>query len=124
MSNKMDKALLKIRDFVWDSDSIDCSENNCPLENICRDATNRELSCGLCSEFDEKFLWVVKEIEEPSKALISMKEFFEDNCYCSDEGCPLYSMCENAYDKELTNALCGETDDKFISIIGECCEDE
>lgn len=61
MSNKIDKALLKIRDFVWDSD-VDCGEDSCPLEDICGEATNRELSCGLCSEADSRFLEIIKEI--------------------------------------------------------------
>lgn len=61
MSNKMDTMLLKVRDFVWDSDEVDCGEN-CPLSDICCEAENRGLTYNFCSEYDDRFLNIVKEI--------------------------------------------------------------
>lgn len=56
------------------------------------------------------------------KVLIDMKEFICDCCSCSE--CPLWTICEDAEKKGLTQFLCKEEDKKFISIIKELGGDD
>lgn len=58
------------------------------------------------------------------KVLIDMKEFLFEYCRCYDDGCPLWSICNDADDKGLTHCLCEEEDEKYISIIKELGGDD
>lgn len=58
------------------------------------------------------------------KLLIDMREFIYEHGRCDKESCPLYKICDRAEDKNLSCCLCGEEDEKYISIIEELGGDD